>query len=108
MIDHPETTRRALDALEACLPFEARLAPRVIQALRAQDPSRDLPARYVVRDLSYAGDEGGIMCHLDGGEGKPAIVTSLTQLLVPPSVPAAAAAARYQKHRIKRLKKLGG
>jgi hypothetical protein len=40
--------------------------------------------------MSYLGDEGGIVCHM-----------------VPPSMPLAAEVLRYQKHRVKKLKKQG-
>jgi hypothetical protein len=62
----------------------------------------------IVRDLSYAGDEGGIMCHVSRSEetGR-ALVVSLTYVRVPRSMPLARAVADYQKHRVKKLKKQG-
>ena len=64
--------------------------------------------RHIVSDLSYAGDEGGIVCHmLPSEEGEGALVVSLTQVHVPRSLPFAAAVADYQKHRVKKLKKQG-
>jgi hypothetical protein len=64
--------------------------------------------RQIVSDLSYAGDEGGIVCHmLSSEEGGGALVVSLTQVHVPRSLPFAAAVADYQKHRVKKLKKQG-
>jgi len=58
--------------------------------------------------LSYAGDEGGIMCHMSRSEetGR-ALVVSLTYVWVPRSMPLARAVADYQKHRVKKLKKQG-
>jgi hypothetical protein len=54
-----------------------------------------------VSNLSYAGDEGGIVCHTE------ALVVSLTHVRVPRAMPLAAAVADYQKHRVKKLKVQG-
>jgi hypothetical protein len=63
---------------------------------------------HTVWDLSYAGDEGGILCHMSRSEetGR-ALVVSLTYVRVHPSMPLAAAVLAYQKHRVKKLKKQG-
>jgi hypothetical protein len=39
--------------------------------------------QHVVSDLSYAGDEGGIVCHIVRSEEHGALVVSLTQVRVP-------------------------
>ena len=44
------------------------------------------------------------MCHIVGSEEQRALVVSLTQVRVSPSMPLAAAVADYQKHRVKKLK----
>jgi hypothetical protein len=62
---------------------------------------------HTVSDLSYAGDEGGIVCHIVLPEEQEALVVSLTHVHVPRSMPLAAAIADYQKHRVKKLKKQG-
>ena len=56
----------------------------------------------------YAGDEGGIVCHLVPLGEKQALFISLTHVRVPRSMPLAQAVADYQKHRVKKLKKQGG
>jgi hypothetical protein len=60
-----------------------------------------------VSDLSYAGDQGGIVCHIVPPEKQEVLVVSLTQVHVPRTMPLAAAVADYQKHRVKKLKKQG-
>jgi hypothetical protein len=60
---------------------------------------------HVVLDVSYAGDEGGIVCHIVPSGNREALVVSLTQVWVPRSMPFAAAVADYHKHRVKNLKK---
>jgi len=107
MLDHPEKTTRLLAALKAAAPFEVELAPTLIDHLK--DENLDSSDRmHPVWDLSYAGDEGGIMCHMARPqETGRALVVSLTHVRVPRSMPLARAVADYQKHRVKKLKKQG-
>ncbi|WP_207455668.1 hypothetical protein [Azospirillum sp. SYSU D00513] len=107
MLDDPEKTDRLLLALKAALPFEVRLTPMLAKHLQTSAAGVDGQGRHRVTQLSYLGDEGGIVCHLDPGGGKERLLASLTHLLLPPTNPLAAEVARYQKHRIKKLKKQG-
>ena len=107
MIDDQDKTQRLLAVLKRHVPFEVRLGPELVRHLTSQSPPIALPARPTVRELHYAGDEGGIVCALDLADGKNMLSVSLTHVIVPPPHPAAAEAARYQKHRIKRLRRLG-
>jgi len=106
MLDHPEKTARLLAALKAAAPFGVELAPWFIQYLRAENIADADRIHHVVSGLSYAGDEGGIICHLTRSEetGR-ALVVSLTHVRVPRSMPLAAAVINYQKHRVKKLQK---
>jgi hypothetical protein len=105
MIDHPEKTRRLLTILEAALPFEVDLTSEVLAALKRDRFSSALQRRQTVSKVSYAGDEGGVMCHIQP-ENEPAIVTSITHIRVPAYLPFAAVVVDYQKHRVKKLRKL--
>ena len=106
MLDHPENTMRLLAVLKAAAPFEVELTERIIKHLRTQSSVLADHPRHVVSDLSYAGDAGGIMCHmLPCQEDTGALVVSLTHVCVPRALPFAAAVAHYQKHRVKKLKK---
>lgn len=106
MLDHPEKTAQPLAALKAAAPFEVRLTERLVKYLRAQGDVLADKAHQIVSDLSYSGDEGGIVCHmLPSKEGGGALVVSLTQVHVPRSLPFATAVADHQKHRVKKLKK---
>jgi hypothetical protein len=108
MLDHPEKTPRLLAALKAAAPFEVELLPSLTDHLQAENVVNAGRTHQVVWDLSYAGDEGGIMCHMSRSEetGR-ALVVSLTYVRVPRSMPLARAVADYQKHRVKKLKKRG-
>jgi len=108
MLDHPEKTTRLLAALKAAAPFGVELLPALINYLRAENLITTIGVRQTVSDVSYAGDEGGIMCHLSrSGETGQALIVSLTHVRVSRTMPVAAAVAGYQKHRAKRLKKQG-
>jgi hypothetical protein len=107
MLDHPEKTPKLLAALKAAAPFEVELTERLVKYLRAQQLAGADRKHHTVSDLSYAGDEGGIMCHVVLPEKQEALVVSLTHLYVPRTMPLAEAIADYQKHRVKKLKKQG-
>src|SRR5256884_1507248 len=108
MLDHPERTARLLAALKAASPFDVELAPSLIEYLQAENIADADRMHQVVWDLSYAGDEGGIMCHMSrSSETGRALVVSLTYVRMPRSMPLARAVADYQKHRVKKLKKQG-
>ena len=68
MLDNPEKTTRLLIAMKAALPFEVELTPSAIAYLRAQHIADDVKPMQIVSKVSYAGDEGGILCHLQPEE----------------------------------------
>jgi hypothetical protein len=107
MLDNPEKTTRLLTALKAAVPFEVEVLPSVIKNLQSENLTIANPARQLVSDLSYAGDEGGIVCHIVPEGKSEALIMSLTHVRVPRTNPLAAATIDYQKHRIKKLKKQG-
>jgi hypothetical protein len=107
MLDNPEKTARLLATLKAAVPFEIDLTERLIKHLQAESPPVAVATRYTVSDLSYAGDEGGIVCHTARPKDGGALVVSLTQVRVLRTAPFAAAVADYQKHRVKKLKRQG-
>jgi hypothetical protein len=107
MLDHPEKTPKLLAALKAVVPFEVELTEQLVKQLRAQHHAGADEKHHTVSDLSYAGDEGGIVCHIVPPEKQGVIVVSLSQVRVPRAMPLAAAVADYQKHRVKKLKKQG-
>ena len=107
MLDHPEKTARLLAALMAAAPFDVELTPSLIKYLQAERLAAVNQIRQTVSGVSYAGDEGGIMCRINLPDRREALVVSLTHVRVPRSMPLAAAVAEYQKHRVKKLKKQG-
>ena len=108
MIDNEEKTARLLAALKAAVPFDVELTPAVVKQLQADNFAQADKSHRTVSDLSYAGDEGGIMCHtFRSEETGRALVISLTQIRIPRTMPLAAAVIEYQKHRVKKLRKQG-
>src|SRR5260221_12447296 len=107
MLDNPEKTTRLLTALKAAAPFEVEVLPSVVKHLQSENLAITNPTRQVVSDLSYAGDEGGIRCHIVPGGKREALIMALTHVHRPPTNPQARAVIDYQKHRIKKLKKQG-
>ena len=105
MLDKWEKTRDLIAQLKASAPFEVELTPPLIAQLRASTPPLDLEPAQTVRDVSYAGDEGGILCHIEPAGSGRVLVVSLTHLRLRRSLPFAAAVFDYQKHRTKKLKK---
>jgi hypothetical protein len=109
MIDHPEITQRLIAKLNEALPLPASLTPELQVLLRRQTSSSTIPARATVTWISYAGDEGGIVCKLDlGPDGENATFTSITHLRFDTRTPLAREIAAYQKHRVKRIQRLAG
>jgi len=83
MLDNPEKTARLLAALKQAAPFEVELPPMVLKQRRADKVAAAYQTRQTVSDLSYLGDEGGIMCHIVPPGDGAAIIISLTHLRAP-------------------------
>ncbi len=107
MLDDPGRTSRLLAALKAALPFEVHLTPPLARLLREQQVVLPAGGRQTVSAVSYLGDEGGIVCHIVPPDGREVAFVSLTYVRVPPPMPLAAEVLRYQKHRVKKLRKQG-
>jgi hypothetical protein len=105
MLDRLEKIEALLDAMEQALPFEVALMPQLIAGLARQQRPVAVKSVETVTDISYAGDEGGIMCHIKPSDADSMVVVSLTHVGVPRTLPFAVAALAYQKHRVKKLKK---
>ena len=104
MLDNPRKTEPLLVALKAAVPFEVELMPALIEHLRTKNIATLNEIRQIVSDVSFAGDEGGIVCHIVPSDGQ-ALVVSLTHVRMPRTMPLASAVIDYQKHRVKKLKK---
>jgi hypothetical protein len=84
------------------------LTPDLIAHLARQQKLVVVKSTQTVSDISYAGDEGGIVCHIRPAGADNMVVVSLTHVRVPRTLPFAAAVIDYQKHRVKKLRKQQG
>ena len=109
MIDNPAQVERLLAKLQAALPVPTRLTPEAAALLQARNAvAGEIPPACSITWVSYAGDEGGIMCGLDfGHETEPAVVTSITHLRFDPRLALAGDITAYQKRRVRRLQRQG-
>ena len=103
-------TLNLIAAMKAAVPFEVELTPPLRAHLRAENVASDIAPRQLGREISYSGDEdsgdeGGILCHIQPDGSDRRLVVWLTHLQVRRTLPFAAAALEYQKHRVKKLKK---
>jgi hypothetical protein len=105
VLDKPEKTQALLATLQAAVPFEIRLTPELIVELARQQTPIIVEPTETVSDVSYAGDEGGIMCHIRPTGGGNMVVVALTHLRAPRFLSFAAAVSDYQKHRLKKFRK---
>jgi hypothetical protein len=108
VLDKLEKTHELIATLKAALPFQVGLMPELIADLaRQQNPVTVKPIE-TVSEISYLGDTGGIVCHIQPEDAHNLAVISLTHVRVPRTLPFAAAVLDYQKHRVKKLRKRHG
>jgi hypothetical protein len=107
MLDNPEKTARLLATLKAAVPFEVALMSDLIGNLAEQQKPVTVKPIETVSKVSYLGDMGGIVCHVQPEDAESMIVVSLTHVRVPRTLPFANAVLNYQKHRVKKLRKQG-
>ena len=105
MLDKPEKTAELIATLRAALPFEVSLTQELIAELTHHERPVAVKAAETASDISYAGDEGGIICHIKIAGEANTIYASLTHVRVPRTLPFADDVLAYQKHRVKKLKK---
>ena len=105
MIDNPAQVDRLLAKLRAALPLSAWTTPELIKMLRAKKAANERSTTCSITDISYAGDEGGIVCRFNfAEETESAAFVSITHLRFDPRLPLARELAAYQNHRVKRLR----
>jgi hypothetical protein len=108
MIDNAKKTEQLLAKLQVALPLPARTTPELVATIQAQHPVKEIPVDCSITEISYSGDEGGIICRFNlGPPSGNAVFTSITHLRFDPRQPLAREIAAYQKHRIKRLRRQG-
>ena len=64
MIDNQDEVERLLRELTKALPLSALATPALMANLREQSSTANITPDCKVTKVIYAGDEGGVMCHL--------------------------------------------
>ncbi len=105
MLDKPEKTAELISTLRSALPFEVSLTPELIAELARHEKPLVLAPSQVVSEITYAGDAGGILCHIQIADVDQTVFASLTHVRVSRTLPFAQAVIEYQKHRVKKLRK---
>jgi hypothetical protein len=83
--------------------IEGRM-PDLIEHLARQQNPVAIKSIETVSEVSYLGDVGGIICHIQPEDAESSVLVSLTHVRVRRTLPFAAAVLDYQKHRVKKLK----
>ncbi len=95
--------------MEAQLPIPARPTGAFIRAMRERGVEILHHRELQIKQVFYAGDEGGICCDVTlAKDAKEAIVVSITHLRVPTRHPLAKEIREYQTERTRRLALSGG
>jgi hypothetical protein len=71
---------RARGRAQGALPFEVELASEVGALLRTRQPPVVVKPQQIVSQISFAGDESGIVCHILPEETESAVVISMTHV----------------------------
>jgi hypothetical protein len=109
MIDNQDQVERLLRKLTEALPLTAFLTPALMANLQEQSSTVRITLDCKVTEVIYMGDEGGVMCHLvfDKENKEQVFLASITHLAFDRKLPVPREIAAYQKHRIKRLRRIG-
>jgi hypothetical protein len=109
VIDNQDEVERLLRELTKALPLSALATPALMANLRQQSSTAKITLDCEVTKVIYAGDEGGVMCHLafDEEDKEEVFLVSITHLAFDRRLPVARKIAAYQKHRIKHLRRDG-
>ena len=109
MIDNYAQAMRLVERMKAGLPIPARPTRQVADLLRGKGASLGADPKLEIKEVFYAGDEGGIMCDVTPTSmSKEAVICSLTHLRIHPKHPLAAEIRAYQATRTRRLAFSGG
>jgi hypothetical protein len=107
MIDNPSKALELVERMKAALPIPARPAGQLVQLLAGKGVSLGANPRLEIKNVFYAGDEGGISCDITPDGSPDAVVCSVTHLRIHPRHPLAPEIQAYQETRSRKLARRG-
>lgn len=104
-IDNYASATSLSKQLEASVPFTVRPGKPLLKLMKEKGTPMSADRAYVVEKVMYSGDEGGILCMLQGATTDKTVVgSSLTHLIIDPAHPLAEAVSAYRQQRTQQLK----
>jgi hypothetical protein len=104
MIDDHQEADELIARMKGHLPLSIYAGNRLIHMLEKKGVQVKAKQQLHIKDVFYAGDEGGIMCALEGlASDQVAYVCSLTHLKVSPDTPLKEEIQAYQRERTQKL-----
>ncbi len=104
MIDDRKKTQRLIEQIKTCLPLPIYAGNALLHMLQKKGVQVKYKQQLHIKDVFYAGDDGGIMCALDGlASEQTAYVCSLTHLKVANDTPLKEEIQAYQQARTHKL-----
>jgi hypothetical protein len=103
-IDNLQQVDSLIKKMKASLPIPVRATPETLKALEDKGDKYKLDHEFLINEIIYSGDEGGILCCLDPAPGSKAVcISSLTHLRIGDDHPLAKEIKDYQRTRVMRL-----
>lgn len=107
MIDDEKQVRALMKVMKENLPIPLLPSKGLKQMIQKNKVSYPKGHQFQIEDVQYFGDEAGITCDITPTkDASKALLTSITHLRVHPGHCLAKEIVKYQKKRIKKLKKL--
>lgn len=104
-IDDYDSATLLSHQLEASVPFNVRPGKPLLKLMKNKGTPMSAERDYAVEKVMYSGDEGGILCMLQGtAADKEVVGASITHLIMEPTHPQASSVKAYQRHRNDQLR----
>ncbi|MFB2767864.1 hypothetical protein ACE1AT_00865 [Pelatocladus sp. BLCC-F211] len=104
IIDDYDAAVALTEKLQETLPIKARAGKEFLKTLKERGEVANPNKEFVIENVKYSGDMGGIMCVLASNpEEEERYVVSITHLNIDSSHPLATEVQKYQRQRTRKL-----
>ncbi len=103
MIDDSKQVVALMELMERHFPIPVQVTTQLAHTLRKSGITVPSDRTMQIDEITYFGDEGGIVCHLTAGRLKKPVVVSITHVRLPKSHPIESEVRAYQIARTKKL-----